>query len=144
MCLFHLLGLCFDGVTDSLLLLSSCCFAFGCLEHNLLSVQLVSCACMVWICCLLSSSFSFFWCVSSVCVVFFLSWVLVCFLSILIVILGFSFLHCSVLMLLLHFMSWLLVCVCVFSWAAFWGEPWRKIVWIWPTGRGQYIFRVFS
>ena len=62
MCLFHVLGLCFDGVTDSSLLLISRCFAFGCLEHNLLSVQLVSCACIVWICCLLSWRFSFFWC----------------------------------------------------------------------------------
>ena len=62
MCLFHVLGLCFDGVTDSSLFLISRCFAFGCLEHNLLSVQLVSCACIVWMSCLLSWSFFFFWC----------------------------------------------------------------------------------
>ena len=69
-----------------------------CLAHNLLSVQLVSCACILWIRCLLCSSSSFF-CVSA-CVVFLL-WVLVCFLSILVVILGLSFLDCSVLMLFL-------------------------------------------
>ena len=81
------------------------------LAHNLLSVQLVSCACILWIRCLLCKSSSFF-CVSA-CVVFLL-WVLVCFLSILVIILGFSFLDCSVLMLflLLHVLAARL-CVCV-------------------------------
>ena len=97
MFLFHVLGLSFEGVRDSLLLHICFCFVW-CLAHNLLSVQLVSCSCILWIRCLLCSSSSFF-CVSA-CVVFLL-WVLVCFLSILVVILGLSFLDCSVLMLFL-------------------------------------------
>ena len=140
MFLFHVLGLSFEGVRDSLLLhICFCCV--WCLAHNLLSVQLVSCACILWIRCLLCSSSSFF-CVSA-CVVFLL-WVLVCFLSILVVILGLSFLDCSVLMLFL-LLNVLSARLCVGGfWAAFWGEPSRKVVWVWHTGRGQYIFRVFS
>ena len=65
--LFHVLGLSFEGVRDSLLL-HICFFCVWCLAHNLLSVQLVSCACILWIRCLLCSSSSFF-CVSA-CVVF--------------------------------------------------------------------------
>ena len=67
MFLFHVLGLSFEGVRDSLLLhICFCCV--WCLAHNRLSVQLVSCACILWIRCLLcSSSSSFFvsllvWC----------------------------------------------------------------------------------
>ena len=61
MFLFHVLGLSFEGVRDSLLLhICFCCV--WCLAHNLLSVQLVSCACILWIRCLLCSSSSFFLC----------------------------------------------------------------------------------
>ena len=144
MCLFHVLGLCFDGVTDSSLFLISRCFVFGCLEHNLLSVQLVTCACIVWMSCLLSWSFSFFWCFFCFSGVV-LCWVLVCFLSMLVVILGLSFLDCSVLMLLLLFMSWLLVCVCVcFLGLPFQGKHHGKSYGYGQPGGVNKFFRVFS
>ena len=74
----------------------------------------------------------------------FLCWVLVCFLSMLVVILGFSFLHCSVLMLLLHLMSWLLVCVCVcFLWLPFEGNHHGKSYGYGQPG-GVNIFFGFS
>ena len=64
MFLFHVLGLSFEGVRDSLLLhICFCCV--WCLAHNLLSVQLVSCACILWIRCLLCSSSSFILCFCS-------------------------------------------------------------------------------
>ena len=119
MFLFHVLGLSFEGVRDSLLL-HICFFCVWCLAHNLLSVQLVSCACILWIRCLLCKSSSFFG--VSACVVFLL-WVLVCFLWILVVILRLSFLDCSVLMLfLLLRVLPARLCVWVGFWAAFWRE----------------------
>ena len=59
---FHVLELSFEGVRDSLLLhICFCCV--WCLAHNLLSVQLVSCACILWIRCLLCFElFLFFLC----------------------------------------------------------------------------------
>ena len=63
----HVLGICFEGVRDYLLLLNCCCCVL-CLEQNLLSVQLVSCACIDWIRCLLLLEFFFF-------LVFLLVWV---------------------------------------------------------------------
>ena len=140
MFLFHVLGLSFEVVRDSLLF-HICFFCVWCLAHNLLSVQLVSCACILWIRCLLCSSSSFF--------VFLLVW---CFCY------GFWFVSCQFLSLswdclslialswccFFYFVSWLLVCVWVGFWAAFWRELSGGVVWICPTGRGQYIYRVFS
>ena len=140
MFLFHVLGISFEGVRDSLLL-HICFFCVWCLAHNLLSVQLVSCACILWIRCLLCSSSSFFLCFCLWCFCYGFWFVSCQFLS--------SSWDCLSLIALswccfFYFVSWLLVCVCVFSWAAFSGEPSRKVVWVWPTGRGQYTFRVFS
>ena len=97
MFLFHVLGLSFEGVRDSFVASSLflLCLVFGtqpsfgptcllCL-HSLDS---------------LSSLFELFLFCVFACL-FFLLWVLVCFLSILVVILGLSFLDCSVLMLFL-------------------------------------------
>ena len=95
MFLFHVLGLSFEGVRDSLLLLICflLCLVFG-------TQPSFGPTCLLCLHCLdsLSSLFEFFfvfllvWC---------FLWVLACFLSILVVILGLSFLDCSVLMLLL-------------------------------------------
>ena len=102
MFLFHVLRLrlSFEGVRDYLLLLLFCFFLFWCLEQSLLSVKLVSCACMLWICllCLRSSSF---WCFCLCGVSFLGSGLFLLFFSTLVVILGLSFLDCSVQMLLL-------------------------------------------
>ena len=136
MFLFHVLGLSFEGVRDSLLLHICFCFVWY-LAHNLLSVQLVSCSCILWIRCLLCSSSSFF--------VFLLVW---CFCY------GFWFVSCQFLSsswdclslialswcCFFYLMSCLLVCVWVGFWAAFWGEPSRKVVWVWPTGRVNIFF----
>ena len=110
MCLFHVLGLSFEGIL--------CCFIFVFVFWVFGTQPSFGPTCLLCLHCLdLLSSFLelfFFFGVSSACLVFF-CWVLVCFLSMLVVILGLSFLNCSVLMLLLYFMSWLLVCVCVCS-----------------------------
>ena len=101
MFLFHVLGLCFEGVRDSLLLLILfffCVLVFGTQPSF---GPLVSCACILWIRCLLCSSSSLLSSCVSACVVFFYGFWFVCSFSILVVILGLSFLDCSVLMLLI-------------------------------------------
>ena len=97
MFLFHVLGLSFEGIRDYLLLLI---YLFLCLVFGTQPSFGPTCLLCLHSLDSLSSLFElFFFCVSA-CVVFLL-WVLVCFLSILVVILGLSFLDCSILMLLL-------------------------------------------
>ena len=143
MFLFHVLGLSFDGVRDSLLL--HICF-FLCLVFSTQPSFGPTCLLCLHSLDSLSSLFELF-----IFFVFLLVW---CFCY------GFWFLSCQFLSsswdclslialswcCFFYFVSWLLVCVCVGVgfWAAFWRELSGGVVWIWPTGRGQYIFRVFS
>ena len=124
-----------------------CCFfvvvvlLFGCLGKSLLSVQLVSCACIPWICCVLCSCSSYFvsFCLFGV----FLMGSALCLWN--------ALRHLGIVF------PWLLCpdvasstsCLgCSFLrvdfGAAFLREPSRGIVWVWPTERGQSIFLGFS
>ena len=111
MFLFHVPGLSFEGVRDSLLL-HICFFLFGVWHTTFFRSNLSLVLALFGFDVFFVRALPFFWCVSA-CVVFLL-WVLVCFLSILLVILGLSFLDCSVLMLflLLHVLA-ARFCVCV-------------------------------
>ena len=136
--IFHVLGLRFEVVRDSLLLLIVF-FVFWCLEPALRSVQFVFVLAffgfvvffvraIYFLCLCLCGGFYGFWfvsfrfsssswdCLSLIA----LSWC--CFF---------------------YLMSWLLVCLCGFL-DRLLREPSRGVVWVWPTGRGQYIFRLFS
>ena len=113
MFLFHVLGLSFEGVRDSLLLHSFLFFfVFGVWHTTFFRSNLSLVLAFFGFVVFFVRALPFF-CVSA-CVVFLL-WVLVCFLSILVVILGLSFLDCSVLMLflLLRVLAARCVCVCV-------------------------------
>ena len=145
MFLFHVLGLSFEGVRDSLLL-HICFFCVWCLAHNLLSVQLVSCACILWIRCLLCSSSSFFLCFC-LCGVFVMGSGLFLVNSCRHLGIVFPWLLCPDVVSSTSCLgcSFLCVCVCVFFLGCLLsGNLSGGSYWTWPTGRGQYIFRVFS
>ena len=44
---------------------------------------------------------------------------------------------------LFNFMSWLLVFACGLFWYCHFLQTFSGVVWVWPTGRGQYTFRLF-
>ena len=82
-CLFDLFGMCFEGVRHYLLLII-CYLLSWCLEKFVLSVQLFSCAWILWIGCLCCSCFLClswncfsFSALSSCCFLYFISWLLV-------------------------------------------------------------------
>ena len=97
MFLFHVLGLCFEGVRDYLLLLICSVFVWVFRAQPSFGPTCVLCLHSLDS---LSSLFELFFSFLFLLVWCFL-WVLVCFFSIIVVILGLSFLDCSVLMLLL-------------------------------------------
>ena len=110
-CLFGFLGICCEGVGIL------CCFffvvilLFWCLEKNLRSVQLFSCAWMLWIGCLFCSCSSYF--CASACLVFFGFW----FVSFQFSSSSWDCLFVTALSscCFFYFISWLLVFLCGFS-----------------------------
>ena len=111
MFLFNVLGLSFEGVRDSLML-HFVFFVYGVWHTTFFRSNLSLVLAFFGFVVFFVRALPFF-CVSA-CVVFLL-WVLVCFLSILVVILGLSFLDCSVRMLFLLLRvlaARLCVCVC--------------------------------
>ena len=139
MFLFDVLGICFEGVRDSLLLLLIWCyFCLGVLKRAFIRSNLSLVPPFFGVVVFFVSALFIFG--VSACVVFFCGiWCISFpFLS--------SYWDCLffialMALVLLHALAARLS-VWIF-WAAFWRDLSRGVVWEWPTGRGQYIFRFF-